>query len=293
MKGWTAADIPDQTGRIAVVTGGNTGLGFETANALARHGATVVLACRDTAKAARAAQEIGGDTQFVRLDLASLASVRDAAAQLRSRIARIDLLVNNAGVMTTREARTEDGFELQLGTNHLGHFALTGQVLGLITGVPRSRVVTVTSPAYARGQFPQRRRFSPMGAYTDAKLANLLFALELQQRLDAAGAGTISLAAHPGFAGTELQRHQPPLMQLGSRLAVPLIGQNAADGARPILRAATDPDAQGGQLYGPRRQTRGYPVVATPLPQALDTQAARQLWAESEEKTGITYNLKR
>jgi NAD(P)-dependent dehydrogenase (short-subunit alcohol dehydrogenase family) len=293
MNRWTAADIPDQTGRTAVITGGNTGLGFQTAKALARRGATVVLACRDTAKAARAVQQIGPDTQFVRLDLASLASVRDAAAQLRSRLARIDLLINNAGVLTAGESSTEDGFELQFGTNHLGHFALTGLLLDLMTGVHCSRVVTVTSPAYTRGQYPPREQFSPMGAYSDSKLANLLFALELQRQLAAAGADTISLAAHPGFAGTGLQRHQPPLMQLGSRLAVPLIGQNPADGARPILRAATDPGAQGGQFYGPRRQTRGYPVLATPQPNALDTEAARQLWAESEEKTGITYNLKR
>ena len=293
MNHWTTTAIPDQAGRTAVITGGNTGLGFQTAKALARRGATVVLACRDTAKAARAAQEVGPDTQFVRADLASLASVRDAAEQLTSRLARIDLLVNNAGVLTARESSTEDGFELQFGTNHLGHFALTGLLLDLMTSVPGSRVITVTSPAYARGQYPPREPFSPMGAYSDSKLANLLFALELQRRLADAGADTTSLAAHPGFAGTSLQRHQPALTRTGARLAAPLIGQNPADGARPTLRAATDPGAQGGQFYGPRRQTRGYPVLATPQPNALDTQAARQLWAESEEKTGITYNLKR
>ena len=291
MSRWTASDILDQTGRIAVVTGGNTGLGFETAKALAHHGATVVLACRDLAKADMAAQRIGGATSCVRLDLASLASVRDAAAQLRSRISRIDLLVNNAGVMMKREERTEDGFELQFGTNYLGHFALTGLLLDLMTKVPGSRVVTVSSPVYVRGRYPQRERFSPMGAYSDTKLANLLFALELQRRLTGADAETISLAAHPGYAETELLRHQPPVMQFASRLGVPLIGQSAAMGALPILRALTDPAAQGGEFYRPRWQMRGYPVLATPLPRARDTEAARRLWSESGDSTHVTYNL--
>jgi len=291
MSRWTASDILDQTGRIAVVTGGNTGLGFETAKALAHHGATVVLACRDLAKADMAAQRIGGATSCVRLDLASLASVRDAAAQLRSRISRIDLLVNNAGVMMKREERTEDGFELQFGTNYLGHFALTGLLLDLMTKVPGSRVVTVSSPVYVRGRYPQRERFSPMGAYSDTKLANLLFALELQRRLTGADAETISLAAHPGYAETELLRHQPPVTQFASRLGVPLIGQNAAMGALPILRALTDPAAQGGEFYRPRWQMRGYPVLATPLPRARDTEAARRLWSESGDSTHVTYNL--
>ena len=288
MSRWTAGDIPDQTGRTAVVTGGNTGLGFEAAKALARRGATVVLASRDTAKADRAAQRIGGDISCVRLDLASLASVRDAAAQLRSRITRIDLLVNNAGVMMKGGARTEDGFELQFGTNHLGHFALTGLLLDLMTGAPGSRVVTVSSPVYVGGRYPQRKRLIPMGAYSDSKLANLLFALELQRRLAAAGAETGSLAASPGYAETELLRHQPPVMQLGSLLGVPLVGQSAAMGALPILRAATDPAARGGEFYRPRWQTRGYPVLATPLPKARDAEAARRLWAESQNSTHVT-----
>ena len=295
MSRWTASDIPDQTGKTTVVTGGNTGLGFEIARALADHGATVVLACRDMAKADRAAQRIGGDISCVRLDLASLASVRDAAAQLRARITGIDLLVNNAGVMMKRQERTEDGFELQFGTNYLGHFALTGLLLGLMTKTPGSRVVTVSSPVYVRGRYPQRERFSPMGAYSDTKLANLLFALELQRRLAGAGAGagagTISLAAHPGYAETELLRHQPPVMQFASRLGVPLIGQSAAMGALPILRALTDPAAQGGEFYRPRWQMRGYPVLATPLPRARDTEAARRLWSESGDSTHVTYNL--
>jgi NAD(P)-dependent dehydrogenase (short-subunit alcohol dehydrogenase family) len=292
MNRWTASDIPDQTGRIAVVTGGNTGLGYETAKVLAHHGATVVLACRDTAKADRAAQRIGAGTRRVRLDLASLTSVRGAAAQLQSQLDRIDLLVNNAGVMMKGEARTEDGFELQFGTNHLGHFALTGLLLDLMTTVPGSRVVTVSSPVYVRGRYPLGKHFIPLGTYSDSKLANLLFALELQRRLAEAGTETASLAAHPGYAETELLRHQPPVTQLGSMLGVPLIGQNAAMGALPILRAATDPAAQGGEFYRPRWQTRGYPVLATPLAKARDAEAARQLWAESEARTHIPYNLR-
>jgi NAD(P)-dependent dehydrogenase (short-subunit alcohol dehydrogenase family) len=293
MNHWTTTAIPDQAGRTAVITGGDTGLGYQTARALARRGATVVLACRDTAKAARAAEQIGQGTQVVALDLACLASVRDAAAQLRSRIASIDLLINNAGVLTAGESRTEDGFELQFGTNHLGHFALTGLLLDRMTGVVGSRIVTVTSPAYARGHYPPREQFTPMGAYSDSKLANLLFALELQRRLAAAGADTVSLAAHPGFASTALQRHQPALTRIGARAAAALIGQNAADGARPILRAATDPAAHGGEFYGPRRQTRGYPVPVTPKPCALDTKAAAQLWTQSEQDTSVTHNLHR
>jgi NAD(P)-dependent dehydrogenase (short-subunit alcohol dehydrogenase family) len=291
MSRWTVGDIPDQTGRIAVVTGGNTGLGYETAKALADHGATVVLACRDTAKADRAAQRIGGGTSCVRLDLASLTSIRDAAAQLRSQVPKIDLLVNNAGVMMKGDAKTEDGFELQFGTNHLGHFALTGLLLDLMTRVPGSRVVTVSSPVYVRGRYPQGKHFIPMGTYSDSKLANLLFALELQRRLAEAGAETTSLAAHPGYAETELLRHQPQVMQLGSMLGAPLIGQSAAMGALPILRAATDPAAQGGEFYRPRWQTRGYPVLATPLPRARNAEAARQLWAESEARTHVASNL--
>jgi NAD(P)-dependent dehydrogenase (short-subunit alcohol dehydrogenase family) len=288
MSRWTASDIPDQTGRIAVVTGGNTGLGFETAKALADHGATVVLASRDTAKADRAAQRIGGDVSCVRLDLASLASVRDAAERLQSRLSRIDLLVNNAGVMMQQELRTEDGFELQFGTNHLGHFALTGLLLGLMTKAAGSRVVTVSSLMYVRGRYPRRERFIPMRAYGDSKLANLLFALELQRRLTAAGAATVSLAAHPGYAESELLRHKPQVMQLGSMLGVPLVGQSAAMGALPILRAATDPSAQGGEFCRPQWQTRGYPVLAKPPPKARDPDAARRLWSESQDSTHIT-----
>lgn len=291
MGRWTAADIPDQAGRTVVVTGGNTGLGFETARALAGRGATVIVAARDTAKAERAAERIGGGTSWVRLDLASLASVRETAAELHTRLPRLDLLVNNAGVMMTPESATEDGFELQFGTNHLGHFALTGLLLDLMVKVPGSRVVTVSSLLHAQGQYPPREKYNPSGAYADSKLANLLYVCELQRRLAAANAETIALAAHPGYANTGLNRYLPTLTRIGTRLAGPVMAQSAAKGALPILRAATDPAARGGEFYGPRWMMRGYPVLASPRQNARDTDAARRLWAESEEKTHVSYTL--
>jgi NAD(P)-dependent dehydrogenase (short-subunit alcohol dehydrogenase family) len=266
---------------------------------LAGRGATVVVASRDSAKGELAAQQIGGDASFVRLDLASLASVREAAGELHERLARIDLLVNNAGVMMTPEGTTEDGFELQYGTNYLGHFALTGQLLDLMIKVPGSRVVTVSSLMYLFGRTPYPpARYGPSAAYANSKLANLVFALELQRRLAAAGAETISLAAHPGYARTGLTRYLPPLVRTGSELSAPVIAQSAAMGALPILRAATDPGAHGGEFYGPRGLTRGYPVLSPVLRVGGgrgggrgDPEAARRLWAESEGRTGITFEL--
>jgi NAD(P)-dependent dehydrogenase (short-subunit alcohol dehydrogenase family) len=275
----------------AVITGGNTGLGFETARALAGRGATVVIAARDPAKAAAAVDRIGAGVSHVPLDLASLSSVREAAAELRARFTRIHLLINNAGVMMTPRGTTRDGFETQFGTNHLGHFALTGLLLDRMTAVPGSRVVTVSSLAHLGGRYPPRERYSPTMAYSDSKLANLLFAFELQRRLSAAGAETISLAAHPGYAQTGLLRHLPGPVRIASEMAGPLISQNAARGALPIIRAATDPDARGGELYGPRWLTRGNPVRARAFGRAYDERAAAALWSESEKATGVSYPL--
>jgi NAD(P)-dependent dehydrogenase (short-subunit alcohol dehydrogenase family) len=215
---WTEADIPDQGARTVVVTGANTGLGFETARALARRGATVVLACRDLDKATLAAARIGtGAVRTLRLDLASLDSVREAAGELRSRYGRLDLLINNAGLMMPPYGRTADGFELQFGTNHLGHFALTGLVLDLLLAAPGSRIVMVSSMGHRMGvmdfedlQF--ERGYNRIASYGRSKLANLLFTYELQRRLDEAGAGTIAVAAHPGTSRTELGRHQTGAM---------------------------------------------------------------------------------
>src|SRR5258708_2396515 len=267
---WTSGDVPGQQGRLAVVTGANTGLGFETARVLAARGASVVLAVRDTEKGKAAAARIAGTapgaTVTVQpLDLASLESVRAAAGALRARHPRIDLLINNAGGMFTRQQTTVDGFELQLGTNHLGHFALPGLLLEQMLPVPGSRVVTVSSTAHrlrARinfGDLQGERSYSRVAAYSQSKLANLMFTYELQRRLSGA-ATTIAVAAHPGLAATELTRNS----SAASAALARLISQKPARGALPTLRAATDPGVLGGQYYGPGGflGTRGYPEPA-------------------------------
>ncbi|WP_432572709.1 SDR family NAD(P)-dependent oxidoreductase [Kineococcus sp. SYSU DK005] len=298
---WTAEQVPDQHGRVAVVTGANTGLGFETARALAARGATVVLAVRDVDKGARAAQrvadDVGGDVAVQRLDLTSLGSVRDAAAALRAAHPRIDLLVNNAGVMYTPKQTTRDGFELQFGTNHLGHFALTGLLLDLLLPVPGSRVVTVSSVGHrirAAVHFEDlhwERSYSRAGAYGQSKLANLMFTYELQRRLAAHRASTVAVAAHPGVSNTELVRNSPAALRVVSDRVAPLITQSAAMGALPTLRAATDPAVLGGQYYGPggRGEVRGYPRVVTSSPQSYDLAVQQRLWAVSEDLTGVRF----
>ncbi len=294
---WTSGDVPGQQGRLAVVTGASTGLGFETARVLAARGASVVLAVRDTEKGKRAAARIAGtapgaDVMVQPLDLASLESIRAAADQLRAQHPRIDLLINNAGVMFTPQQTTRDGFELQFGTNHLGHFALTGLLLEQMLPVPGSRVVTVSSLAHrlrARIHFDDlqgERSYRRVAAYGQSKLANLLFTYELHRRLSGAGT-TIAVAAHPGLAATELTRHTPAI----AAFANALISQTAAMGALPVLRAATDPGVLGGQYYGPRGffGTRGYPKPAHSSGQSHDTAIQRRLWTVSEELTGVTF----
>ena len=295
---WTSDDVPGQQGRLAVVTGANTGLGFETAQVLAARGASVVLAVRDTEKGKAAAARIAGaalgaDVMVQRLDLASLESIRAAAGELRARHPRIDLLINNAGVMFPPKQATGDGFELQFGTNHLGHFALTGLLLEQMLPVPGSRVVTVSSQAErirARINFDDlqsERSYSRVAAYSQSKLANLLFTYELQRRLSGAGT-TIAVAAHPGLAATELTRHTSAIAAFAYAR---VIGQPAAMGALPILRAATDPGVLGGQYYGPSQLfgARGYPKLAESSGQSHDTAIQRRLWTVSEELTGVTF----
>src|SRR6516162_2393179 len=295
---WTSGDVPGQQGRLAVVTGANTGLGLETARVLAARGASVVLAVRDTDKgraaAARIAATAPGATVTVQpLDLASLESVRAAAAELRARHPRIDLLINNAGVMFTPQQTTRDGFELQFGTNHLGHFALTGLLLEQMLPVPGSRVVTVSSTAHrlrARinfGDLQGERSYRRVAAYSQSKLANLMFTYELQRRLSAAGT-TIAVAAHPGLADTELTRNTPAIAAF---FYARVISQKPAMGALPVLRAATDPGVLGGQYYGPGGLfgARGYPKLAKSSGQSHDTAIQRRLWAVSEELTGVTF----
>ncbi|WP_431234954.1 SDR family NAD(P)-dependent oxidoreductase [Mycolicibacterium psychrotolerans] len=300
---WTEADVPDQSGRIAIVTGSNTGLGFDTARVLAQHGAQVVMAVRDTAKGDAAAAEIrraapGAEVTVHKLDLGSLASVREAAAELGSAYPRIDLLINNAGVMYPPKQTTADGFELQFGTNHLGHFALTGLLLNNLLGVDGSRVVVVASVAHnirAKIAFDdlqwERRSYERVASYGQSKLANLMFAYELQRRLAAAGAKTIAVAAHPGVSDTELIRHVPGSSLPGVKLISGLLLNSAEMGALATLRAATDPSVTGGQYYGPDgfRELRGHPKLVSSSNQSHDRNVQQRLWAVSEELTGVKF----
>ncbi len=298
MAKWTAADIPDQTGRVAVITGANTGLGYETAAALAEHGARVVLAVRNLDKGKDAAARITArrpdvDVTLQELDLTSLDSIRAAAEQLRAEHDRIDLLINNAGVMFTPRSATKDGFELQFGTNHLGHFALTGLLLDRLLPVAGSRVVTVSSIGHRLGRMrfddlQWQRRYSRAGAYGRSKLANLLFTYELQRRL--AGTHTIAAAAHPGASRTELSRNTPPWIRVVTG-PFELTSQGADMGALPTLRAATDPGVLGGQYFGPGgfAELRGYPKVVASNARSHDVDLQRRLWAVSEELTGVAY----
>ena len=297
---WTAADVPDQTGRVALVTGANSGLGLETAAVLARNGATVILACRNPARARSAAQRVGGSTELLELDLASLDSVRAAAEEVRKRHDRLDLLINNAGVMVPPHQRTAEGFELQFGTNHLGHFALTGLLLGLMREAPGSRVVVLGSLAHKlsrRGinfddlQF--ERHYSRVQAYAQSKLANLMFMYALQRRLVASGARTIALGAHPGYSATGLSRHLPSVFQgVNDAVVGRYIAQPADRGALPTLRAATDPLAMGAHYYGPDGpfETRGWPVLKATAAGAHNQPAQELLWTVSEDLTGVSYS---
>jgi NAD(P)-dependent dehydrogenase (short-subunit alcohol dehydrogenase family) len=301
---WSEQSIPDQTGRVAVVTGANTGLGFDTARALAEHGATVVLAVRDVDKGKAAAERIaatapGADVTVQQLDLSSLASVRTAAEELRARHTRIDLLINNAGVMYPPKQTTADGFELQFGTNHLGHFALTGLLLDRLVATPGSRIVTVSSVGHrirAKIHFDDlqwEHGYDRIQAYGQSKLANLLFTYELERRLAAAKAETIAVAAHPGFSDTDLARHLPGPLLLFKPVVAGLFAQPAARGALPTLRAATDPAVTGGQYYGPNRmfETQGDPVLVGSSKQSHDAALQQRLWTVSEDLTGVKFAL--
>jgi NAD(P)-dependent dehydrogenase (short-subunit alcohol dehydrogenase family) len=306
-RAWTVADVADQSGRMVAVTGASAGLGLETARVLVSRGATVLLACRDVAKGEAASDLIATQSaverhklRVVRLDLASLASVRAAADEIRRSYPRLDLLINNAGVMFVPFQRSQDGFELTFATNHLGHFALTGLLLERLLATPGSRVVTVSSNAHRRARIDlddleSERDYKPGEAYDRSKLANLLFAYELQRRLQATGAKTLSLAAHPGNARTDLWRTSSRLEQavIGARLR-PLnfwLAQSAREGALPTLRAAVDPAALGGDYYGPDGWFgyTGRPTRVDSSPSSHDTAAQRRLWKLSEQLTGISY----
>jgi NAD(P)-dependent dehydrogenase (short-subunit alcohol dehydrogenase family) len=290
--GWTAADLPSQKGRIFIVTGANSGIGLPTARALAEAGAHVVLAVRDVAKGETVAASIAGDTEVRRLDLADLASVHAFADAWQG---DVDVLINNAGVMRTPERRTADGFELQVGTNHLGHFALTNLLLRHVT----DRVVTVSSGAHRGGSISlddlnwQRRRYQRWAAYQQSKLANLLFTLELQRRLTAAGSSIRALAAHPGYAATNLQfRSERGIEDRVMGVANRLFAQTDEAGARPTLFAASQ-DLPGASYVGPDgfAEQRGYPTLVGRTAAASDVEMAKRLWTLSEELTDVGFPL--
>ncbi len=291
-------DVPDQGGRTAVVTGANSGIGFETARVLAEHGATVILACRDVSRGEAAAAQISGPGPVAvqLLDLGSLASVRAAATEIHERHQRLDLLINNAGLMMPPYGTTSDGFEQQFGTNHLGHFALTGLLLDLLLATAGSRVVTVSSNMHRAGRLnfadlQSAQRYRRVAAYGQSKLANLMFSYELQRRLAAAGARTSALAAHPGTAITALTRYFPPAVDRAYHAMGQPIAQQPQAGALPTLRAATDPAARGGEYYGPDGwlEFKGHPHRVSSSARSHDEQAQRRLWQESERLTGVRY----
>ena len=302
---WTAADIPDQSGRLAVVTGANSGLGLATARELARAGASVVLAVRNSAKGDEAASRIraavpAATVEVAPLDLASLGSVREFAGRVAGAHERVDLLINNAGIMAAPRRLTEDGFESQFGTNHLGHFALTGLLLPALLAAASPRVVTVSSTMHRGGtmafdDLQGERKYSRWGAYSQSKLANLMFCFELQRRAAAADSRLLSLAAHPGYASTNLQFAAPDrfyektFMWIGNRL----FAQSADMGALPTLYAATVVDLPGGTYVGPggRSEQRGYPKVVSAAGKAYDEDSWRRLWEVSEQLTGVHYEF--
>jgi NAD(P)-dependent dehydrogenase (short-subunit alcohol dehydrogenase family) len=306
-RGWSEAEVPSVQGRRFIVTGANTGLGRETARVLASRGASVVIACRNTEKGAAARDAIlalapGADVTVASLDLASLASVASFAEDELARGEPLHALVCNAGLMAVPQAKTADGFEMQMGTNHLGHFALAARLMPRLRATPGSRVVVVSSGVHWGGRvallddpFFEKRAYSRWVAYLQSKLANLLFMYELDRRLRASKADMLSVGAHPGYAATELQGRASQLggpklegwwMNLGNRL----LAQSAAEGALPSLRAATDPGARGGDYFGPAFvEWRGRAVRSPTSAAARDAEAARRLWAWSTEVTGVEF----
>jgi NAD(P)-dependent dehydrogenase (short-subunit alcohol dehydrogenase family) len=299
---WTAGDITDQSGRIVVVTGANSGLGLETAAALAAHGAKVVMASRNAERLQAAMAEVRGRhpdaiVEPLMLDLASLASVREAAEKILAAHRKVDLLVDNAGVMAIPRSETEDGFEMQFGTNYLGHFALTGLVLPAMVRTPGSRVVIVTSQARRIGRIDfsdlhGRGRYGRWKAYGQSKLAGLMFAVELDRRLRTAKAETIAVAAHPGYAATNLQAGSSWLQSTYYGIGNTLFAQPAYAGAWPQLYAATSEHVHGGELYGPGQGggMHGYPKRDRIEARALDPQTGRRLWEASVTETGVEYD---
>lgn len=293
---WTADDIPDQSGRVAIVTGANSGIGLETARALAEKGAAVIMACRNPEKAEAAARTIRArhpeaNVTVMQLDLSDLESVRRFGADFRTKHSRLDLLINNAGIMNPPYGTTAQGFESQFGVNHLGHFALTGELLDLLDATPGARIVTVSSIMHQRGQIRfddlnWEKGYRPGPAYGQSKLANLLFTYELQRRLEKNGSTTIATASHPGWTETNLQVHSP-VMKFFNRF----MAQNTTMGALPTLYAATAPNIKGGQYFGPSglMEMGGHPKRVGSNKRSRDPQVAARLWSVSEDLTQTVY----
>jgi len=303
-KNWTFENIPDLQGKTIIVTGGNSGLGYESVKAFALKGATVILACRNLAKGEKAKNEIlktnpSGEIQVMQLDLANLTSVEAFAKKFASEHKQLNVLLNNAGIMATPNIKTDDGFEAQLGTNHLGHFALTGHLLPLLKGTPQSRVVNVSSLAHKGGKmdfndlmFEKCRKFKPMRAYGQSKLANLLFTYELQRFFEANNIDCIAVAAHPGGSNTRLANHfeTNKFMEAVSKIARGAM-QPAAKGALPQIRASVDANVKGGDYFGPSGigELFGYPVLVKSNAASHNEENARKLWVVSEKLTGVKY----
>jgi NAD(P)-dependent dehydrogenase (short-subunit alcohol dehydrogenase family) len=305
-ENWTTDAIPDLTGMVAIVTGANSGIGYEAALALAQKGAKVIVASRDTSKGQEAVSKIQGTRPkgsaiFMQLDLANLASVRTFAEKFSQQFKTLDLLINNAGVMAIPYRTTADGFEMQFGTNHLGHFALTGLLLPIILRTPKARVVTISSGLHHSGHINfddlnAKANYNENKAYSQSKLANLLFTYELQRKFKAHGSDAIAVAAHPGYAATNLQGVGPRMSgsALKERMMVvmnAILAQSAAMGALPTLFAAVSPTIHGGDYIGPKgfQEMRGYPVVVKSNVESYDENVAKRLWTVSEELTGVQY----
>ncbi|MDX6616840.1 MAG: hypothetical protein QOD60_1931 [Solirubrobacterales bacterium] len=296
---WTAEQMPSQAGKLAIVTGANSGLGLVATTELARHGAEVVMACRNIEKAEAAAEKVSAETgvkpDLRQLDLSGLESVRSFAAEFDGR--PVDLLLNNAGIMMTPQRQTADGFELQFGTNHLGHFALTGLLLDGLQRADAARIVTVSSNEHKGGSidFDNLQRetgYTPRGAYQQSKLANAIFGIELDRRLRAAGSPAISVLAHPGYSGTNLQSTGPTgILNAALKVGNLFLAQSPERGTLPELYAATAPGVEGGEYYGPDgvQEMRGYPTLTKTIPKAREAETGRRLWEVSEQLTGVSY----
>jgi len=304
LSGWSTEDISDQSGRTAVVTGANSGLGLVTTRELARAGARVIMAVRSTQKGESAAAEIRREAPDAKLDvrsldLSSLESIQSFASDLDLGTGELDLLINNAGIMMTPYQTTHDGFELQFGTNHLGHFALTGLLLDRVQAAGAGRVITLSSLEHKSGHIEfddlqLKNGYAPRKAYQQSKLANAVFGVELDRRLRAAGSPAISVLAHPGYSDTNLQTTGPTgpmkaILKVGNKL----LAQGAEQGALPTLYAATAPGVDGGDYYGPDgfMEMRGKPTHVDVIPEASDPEVAKRLWEASEELTGVRYSL--